>query len=320
MAPALGLTPEPPAPGDNPLQRLLKLRHASALRRLQLATQRVVDHRDSPEKLLAILEAVGRSRLELCDDASALIPVQEARLRLASLIEEAKAGEAEVGRVGEYGLEAARYVRLDADAELTCAKAARKAPRRDRYVNSIASARDRWTASNVAAVIHQLVMSLNEVAMVQGENAIPRSANSRPSIHLRSILDLLVRRGTVMTNRTTRYLRHHSARVKDHTVCPQRRTTRPSSAGSPDALSRPGVWDRALDGSATKANPIHDVCLHLFDIVARLAFALFITSGFAAGLCLNNGMTLSSPNLIKACGGVFLWALALTSCTTGRGR
>jgi hypothetical protein len=79
------------------------------------------------------------------------------------------------------------------------------------------------------------------------------------------------------------------------------------------------VWDRDLEGADPKVNPIHHLGLRLLDIVARLGFALFITAGFAAGLCLNNAMTLSSPNLVRACGGVFLWTLILISCVTSRG-
>jgi hypothetical protein len=59
--------------------------------------------------------------------------------------------------------------------------------------------------------------------------------------------------------------------------------------------------------------------MQLIDIVARFGFSLFITAGFAAGLCLYTGMTLASPNFVTACGGVFLWTLALISCVTSRG-
>lgn len=128
MAPALGLRPEGAAAGDNLLRRLMKLRYASAFRRLELATERVKDHQDPPEKLLAILEDVGESRLDLYEDPSALIHVQEARLGLARLIEEFREAEIEAGRAGEYELEGARYTRLDAEVRLARAKA----PRRDR--------------------------------------------------------------------------------------------------------------------------------------------------------------------------------------------
>jgi hypothetical protein len=74
-----------------------------------------------------------------------------------------------------------------------------------------------------------------------------------------------------------------------------------------------------LDGAAPEVNPIQHLGLHLLDIVACLGFSLFITAGFAAGLCVCTDMTLSSPNLVRACGGVFLWTLALISCVTTRG-
>jgi hypothetical protein len=79
------------------------------------------------------------------------------------------------------------------------------------------------------------------------------------------------------------------------------------------------VWDRDLDGAAPKVKPILHLGLHLLNIVARLGFSLFITAGFAAGLCLYAGMSLSSPNLVTACGAVFLWTLVLISCMTSRG-
>jgi hypothetical protein len=132
IAPALNLKTEEPAAGDSPLRRLAKLRSASAFRRLELAAQRVADHQDAPDKPLPILKDVGESQLELCDDASALVPVLEARLGLASLIEEARAYEVEVGRSAEHNLEDARYARLDAEVQLARARAALKAPRRDR--------------------------------------------------------------------------------------------------------------------------------------------------------------------------------------------
>jgi hypothetical protein len=110
----------------------MKLRCASAFRRLHLVTQQVVDHQDAPDKLLPILDDVGESRLELYDDRSALIPVLEARLALARLIEEVKACEVEVGRAAEHKLEDARYARLDAEVRLARARAAPKTARQDR--------------------------------------------------------------------------------------------------------------------------------------------------------------------------------------------
>jgi hypothetical protein len=131
LAPALSLRPEEPAAGDTPLRRLMKLRYASALRRLEFAAQRVANHQDAPEKLVPILEDVGASRFELCDDPSALIPVLEAHLGLARVIEAAKVCEVEVGRAGEHNLEDARFNRLDAEVRLARARAAAKTARRE---------------------------------------------------------------------------------------------------------------------------------------------------------------------------------------------
>ncbi len=132
VAPALRLRPEEPADGDGPVQRLTKLRYASAFRRLELAAQRVADHVDMPDKLLVILVDLGEARLDLCDLPSALIPVLEARLGLARLIEEVRAREVEVGRGGRHNLEDARYARLDAKVQLARAMAAVNVPRRER--------------------------------------------------------------------------------------------------------------------------------------------------------------------------------------------
>jgi hypothetical protein len=132
IAPALNQKTEEPAAGDSLLRRLTKLRSASAFRRLELAAQRVADHQDTPDKLLPILKDVGESRLELCDDPSDLVPVLEARLGLARLIEEVKSCEVEVGRSADHNLEDARYARLDAEVQLARARAALKAPRQDR--------------------------------------------------------------------------------------------------------------------------------------------------------------------------------------------
>jgi hypothetical protein len=110
----------------------MKLRYASAVRRLELTAQRVAGQQDAPDKLLPILEDVGESRLELCNDPSALVPVLEARLGLARIIEEVKANEVEVGRVAQHKLEDARYARLSADVRLAQARAALKTPRGNR--------------------------------------------------------------------------------------------------------------------------------------------------------------------------------------------
>jgi hypothetical protein len=123
----------------------------------------------------------------------------------------------------------------------------------------------------------------------------------------------------IMNNRTTRHFGHSSSPARGHMPGRRLGARRPDAAEFPAALSRQGVWDRALDGSAPKVTPIHHLRLHLLDIIVRLGIALFITAGFSAGLCLYTGTTLYSPYLVRACGGVFLWTLAVISCVTSRG-
>jgi hypothetical protein len=132
VVPVLTVRPEEPAAGDSPVRKLMKLRHASALRRLAFEAQRVEGHQDAPEKLLPILKDVGESRHELYDDPSALLPALEAQLALARLIEEARESEVQVGRAGEHSLEDARYTRLDCEVRLARARAALKTARQDR--------------------------------------------------------------------------------------------------------------------------------------------------------------------------------------------
>ena len=49
-------------------------------------------------------------------------------------------------------------------------------------------------------------------------------------------------------------------------------------------------------------------------IVGRVGLALLVTAGFASALALYDaGLAVLSPNMIRACEGVFLWTLALVS-------
>jgi hypothetical protein len=124
VAPALALRHEQPAEGDTPLRKLAKLRLASGWRRLNQAVERVAAHLDAPDKLVPILHDLGLSQLELCENASGLIPVLEARVELLRVFEEFKEREVEVGRSAEHNLEDARYARLDAEVQLARARAA----------------------------------------------------------------------------------------------------------------------------------------------------------------------------------------------------
>jgi hypothetical protein len=79
-----------------------------------------------------------------------------------------------------------------------------------------------------------------------------------------------------------------------------------------------GIWDRALDGSAPKVAPSYHLGMKFIAIVARLGLSLFLTTGFAAGLSLNNGITLDNPNMVPACEYFFFWVSVLISCVTSR--
>ena len=50
-------------------------------------------------------------------------------------------------------------------------------------------------------------------------------------------------------------------------------------------------------------------------VVARVGLALFVTTGFAAGLNLYTSLSPSDPDLFRVCGGVFFWSLALVSAS-----
>ncbi len=58
--------------------------------------------------------------------------------------------------------------------------------------------------------------------------------------------------------------------------------------------------------------------MELLAIVARLGLSLFLTAGFAAGLSLNTGTSLATPDMVQACEWFFFWSLALISCVTSR--
>ena len=121
-----------------------------------------------------------------------------------------------------------------------------------------------------------------------------------------------------MTRLTPRHMGHDPGSPEVLLRVHRGSTARPPVAKIPAPISRQGLWDRALDGSAPKVASSDHLGMELLAIVSRLGLALFLTAGFAAGLSLNTGMTLASPNTVRACEGVFFWALALISCTTSR--
>jgi hypothetical protein len=79
-----------------------------------------------------------------------------------------------------------------------------------------------------------------------------------------------------------------------------------------------GVWDRALDGSTEKKTPGGPPGLDLLTLAARLGLAFLLTAAYAAGVVLYAGVDPMTPTLFRSCEGIFLFVLALVSCTTGR--
>jgi hypothetical protein len=79
-----------------------------------------------------------------------------------------------------------------------------------------------------------------------------------------------------------------------------------------------GVGERTPDEPAPKVDARCQLGMQLLELAARLVLSLFITAGFAAALNLYADLSLSSPNVIRACEGIFLWSLALISCVTSR--
>jgi hypothetical protein len=74
--------------------------------------------------------------------------------------------------------------------------------------------------------------------------------------------------------------------------------------------------DRSLSEPAQRVAPSCHTGVRLLDLAASVGLALFVTAGLAAALGLYTGLTLSSPHLISACEGFFLWSLALFSVVT----
>ena len=84
-------------------------------------------------------------------------------------------------------------------------------------------------------------------------------------------------------------------------------------AKSPAPMAGPRARGREPSGSPREVvTPGPDWTIVLV-IVARVGLALFVTAGFAIALALYAGLTMPSPNMIRACEGVFLWTLALVS-------
>lgn len=98
----------------------------------------------------------------------------------------------------------------------------------------------------------------------------------------------------------------------------RRNAARPFFARTLATRPRPGTGDRERAGIAPKVLPSDDLAREALILVARIGLALLLTAGFAAALILFTGLTLASPNLVRACEGFFLWTLAVMTCTTSR--
>jgi hypothetical protein len=97
------------------------------------------------------------------------------------------------------------------------------------------------------------------------------------------------------------------------------RNGEPPQAKPRGPMIYPAVWDPERDSPALKKGaPSGPVWLVLVDIAARVALALFLTAGFAVALNLYAGLTMGSPDMIRACVWVFLWVLVLVSCGSPR--
>jgi hypothetical protein len=101
------------------------------------------------------------------------------------------------------------------------------------------------------------------------------------------------------------------------------RIRRGTSAGPfgpkiPAALSRGDVWDHALAEPTPEGLPSDRQGMEWLALVARFGLALFFTAGFAAGLGLYVDKAITGPYLVQACGGFFVWVLALLSCVVSR--
>jgi hypothetical protein len=116
-----------------------------------------------------------------------------------------------------------------------------------------------------------------------------------------------------MSPLTFRYPRHTQGRVKIASVGYCGPSRRQLTAHLPESIIWPGVRDRVLDIQVPKEDPLRQVGWGVLEVAARVGLALFVTTGFAAGLNLCTSLTPSDPNMIRACEAVFFWSLALVS-------
>jgi hypothetical protein len=121
-----------------------------------------------------------------------------------------------------------------------------------------------------------------------------------------------------MTNRAMRRVGHSFGTTKEHTANLRLDARMSGPERHPDSSSLHGAWNRTLSRSAPKCVPIQHFGIRLFKMVAQLAFSLFITAGFGAGLYLCTEVNPVSQIFVGACEGIFLWTLALISLGSNR--
>ena len=93
----------------------------------------------------------------------------------------------------------------------------------------------------------------------------------------------------------------------------------PPEAESPAPMTRPRVRGREPSGSPRRVAPLRPGWVIVLGLVARVGLALLVTAGFASGVALHAGHSVLSPDVIRGCEGVFLWALALVSAGSREG-
>src|SRR4051794_12696211 len=82
---------------------------------------------------------------------------------------------------------------------------------------------------------------------------------------------------------------------------------------SPAPRTRPRARDREPCSSPRKVALLGPGRVIVLGLVAQVVLALLVTAGFASALALYAGLAAPSPNMIRACEGVFLWTLIVVS-------
>jgi hypothetical protein len=118
-----------------------------------------------------------------------------------------------------------------------------------------------------------------------------------------------------MSPRTVRHPCHARGRVKSASADLRDVVGCPRPVNLSDSITHRGAWDSLIDDPAPKEAPLGRVGLGVLGVVARVGLALFVTTGFAAGLNLHTSLSPSDPQMIRVCEAVFFWSLALVSAS-----